>query len=221
MAAKKTSTKKDSRNEIVSAYMEHVLTEGNPKSVFSFCKHHKLEESEFYKHFGSIESLKKIIWADFYLHVESLLLANDEFSSYSSREKLLTFYFTFFEMLTANRSYVLYALNEEEHQGLKKLQQLSKLRSKIKDFGTELAENDNEGKQMKITKKPVAIVSEAVWVQFLFLLKFWLDDESAGFEKTDVAIEKSVNTVFDVFDNIPLENIIDLGKFLWKEKAKA
>lgn len=221
MAPKKHTTKKELRTEIVSAYMEYVLVEGNPKSVFSFCKHHKFEESEFYQHFGSLEVLKKTIWVDFYLHVESLLLANDEFSSYSSREKLLTFYFTFFEMLTANRSYALYALNEEEHQGLKKLQQLSKLRSKIKDFGTELVEQDNEGKQMKITKKPVSIVSEAVWVQFLLLLKFWMEDESPAFEKTDVAIEKSVNTVFDVFDNIPLENILDLGKFFWKEKVKA
>lgn len=220
MAAKKTTTPKEVRSQIVSAYMEHVLLEGNPKSVFSFCKHHKLEESDFYNHFGSIESLKKLIWVDFYLHVEELLLKNEEFSSYSSREKLLTFYFTFFEMLTANRSYVLYVLNEE-HQPLKSLQQLAKLRSKIKDFGTELVEQDNEGKQIKITKKPVSIVSEAVWVQFLFLLKFWKDDESPGFEKTDVAIEKSVNTVFDIFDNTPLENIIDLGKFLWKEKMNS
>ena len=33
-----------------------------------------------------------------------------------------------------------------------------------------------------------------------------------------MAIEKSVNTVFDVFDNTPLESIIDLGKFLWQNK---
>ena len=45
-----------------------------------------------------------------------------------------------------------------------------------------------------------------------------MDDNSAGFEKTDMAIEKSVNTVFDVFDNTPLDSIIDLGKFLWQNK---
>jgi len=218
MAGKKTAAKKDSRTTIISTYMEHVLVEGNPKSVFSFCKDHKLDETEFYQYFGSIPSLKKAIWVDFYLHVESLLLKNKEFSNYSSREKLLTFYYTFFEMLTANRSYVLFALNEERHS-LKNLQQLTKLRSKVKDFGVELVEEDNEGKQIKVTKKPAMIVSEAVWIQFLFLLKFWLDDESAGFEKTDVAIEKSVHTVFDVFDNTPLESILDFGKFLWKEKV--
>ena len=45
-----------------------------------------------------------------------------------------------------------------------------------------------------------------------------MNDDSPAFEKTDAAIEKSVNTAFDVFDNTPLESIIDLGKFLWKEQ---
>jgi translation initiation factor IF-3 len=45
-----------------------------------------------------------------------------------------------------------------------------------------------------------------------------MDDNSAQFESTDVAIEKSVNTVFDVFDNTPLERVVDFGKFLYKQK---
>jgi len=45
-----------------------------------------------------------------------------------------------------------------------------------------------------------------------------MSDESPSFEKTDVAIEKSVNTIFDLFDNTPLNNVLDFGKFLWKEK---
>ena len=45
-----------------------------------------------------------------------------------------------------------------------------------------------------------------------------MEDASAGFEKTDVVIEKSVNTIFDVFENTPLDSILDFGKFLYKEK---
>ena len=48
-------------------------------------------------------------------------------------------------------------------------------------------------------------------------MKFWLSDTSKGFEKTDAFIEKSVNVVFEVFDNTRLDTILDLGKFLWKE----
>ena len=50
-----------------------------------------------------------------------------------------------------------------------------------------------------------------------FLMKFWIEDTSEQFEKTDAAIEKSVNTAFDVFDNTPLDTLLDFGKFLWKE----
>jgi hypothetical protein len=47
-----------------------------------------------------------------------------------------------------------------------------------------------------------------------------MEDDSPGFEKTDMAIEKSVRTVFDLFDNTPIDSIVDFGKFLWKEKIK-
>jgi len=58
------------------------------------------------------------------------------------------------------------------------------------------------------------------WTQFLFTLKFWLEDTSIGFEKTDLFIEKSVNASFDLMNMTPLENIIDFGKFFFKEKIK-
>lgn len=218
MVAKAKSSKKEiTRDAVVAMYMEHVLLEGNPKSVFAFCKHHKITEADFYNHFGSLEGIKKLIWVDFYNHVETLLYKNKEFVNYTSREKLLSFYFTFFEMLTANRSYALWTVQEANNK-LESLKQLSDLRKKIVAFGKNLVENDNEDKKLKITKKPVSVVSEGVWLQFLFLLKFWMNDDSAMFEKTDVAIEKSVNTIFDVLDNTPLESIIDFGKFLWKEQ---
>ena len=61
------------------------------------------------------------------------------------------------------------------------------------------------------------VFAEGAWVQFLFVLKFWLNDHSKGFEKTDILIEKSVNTAFDLIDTKPVESLFDLGKFLWKE----
>ena len=81
-----------------------------------------------------------------------------------------------------------------------------------------MIEEDNKDKNLKLLQRNERIFSEATWLQTLFLLKFWLDDNSPNFEKTDIAIEKSVNTVFDVFDNTPLERVLDFGKFLFKEK---
>ena len=71
---------------------------------------------------------------------------------------------------------------------------------------------------MRSQKNPVSIFSEGAWMQLLFLLKYWMDDNSPKFERTDVAIEKSVNVIFDVFDSTPLESLLDFGKFLFKER---
>ena len=213
----KTKTKKITDNDVITMYMDYVLEhESMPKSVYRFCKQNSISETDFYGLFGSLETIPKRIWIKFYENTEELLGKNKEFDSFSNKDKMLTFFYSFFELLTLNRSYVLLALQQEKNP-FKNLQQLKGLRKHIKNFATALNEEANDGKPMNITKHNPSLFSEGAWLQFLFLLKFWKDDDSMGFEKTDIAIEKSVNTIFDVFDNTPLENIIDFGKFLYKE----
>ncbi|WP_394750445.1 TetR family transcriptional regulator C-terminal domain-containing protein [Spongiimicrobium salis] len=216
MTAKSTS-KKHTEDTIIALYMDDVLENGVlPKSVYKFCKNNAIEEQAFYAFFGSFEGLRKRIWMRLYENTEAVMEKNEEYASFSNREKLLTFFFSFFELLTLNRSYVLFAL-QESGSPLKGLTQLKELRNRLKEFATMLIEEANSTKTLKITKHNPKLFSEGVWLQFLFLLKFWMDDTSAGFEKTDLAIEKSVNTAFDLFDNTPLDSIIDFGKFLYKE----
>ena len=219
-STKKTTKKnKPSRADIISAYMDSVLThEEYPKSIYKFCKNNEMQESDFYAHFGSFEGLENAIWEDFYNLTMNLLHKSEDYGAYSNREKLLTFYYTFFEMLTANRSYVLMTLNRYE-QPLKNLEQLKGLRQNVKAYAKDLIRAENEDQNIKLLKRNETVFSEATWVQLLFLMKFWKDDNSADFEKTDMAIEKSVNTVFDVFDNTPLDSVIDLGKFLWQNRG--
>ena len=216
---KNTTTKKSlTRDKLIALYMDYVLeNEKTPKSVYKFCKENKLKEDEFYNFFGSFESLQKGIWERFFEHTMKILETSPEYQDFTNREKMLTFYYTFFEMLSANRSFVLFSLRQYESK-LKNLEQLKGLRKQVKHFAQGLIKEENETKNLKALKQSEAIFSEAAWIQLMFLLNFWMDDNSAKFESTDVAIEKSVNTVFDVFDNTPLERVIDFGKFLWKEK---
>ncbi len=204
---------------IISKYMAYVLDhDGFPKSVYKFCKETDIPEDVFYNFFGSIESLNKGIWNTFFTTTVNAMNKNKEYVEFSNRDKMLTFFYTFFEMLSLNRSYVLFAMKQYD-MPFKNINQLKGLRIHIKDFAAELIENDNESKHFKLAKNPIPVFSEGAWLQFLFLLNFWIGDESPAFEKTDVAIEKSVNTIFDLFDNTPLDNVLDFGKFLWKEKT--
>lgn len=217
--AKKTATKKEiTKNDIITAYMDYVLEhEKTPKSVYKFAKDNNMSEQEFYKFFGSFESLRKDIWNTFFTMTMDVSYKNEDYPSFSNREKMLTFFYTFFELLTLNRSYVLYALRENQSM-MGNMDQLKGLRKHVKDFAKELIMQRNEDKSNIILERSETIYSEGAWVQMVFLLKFWMDDDSAGFEKTDMAIEKSVNTIFDVFDNTPLDAVFDFGKFLWKER---
>lgn len=224
MTAKNSETKtnnpseKISSDKIISIYMETVLTEERfPTSVFKFCKNNNFTEAEFYSHFGSFDGIQKEIWNSFYTQTMDLIESDNAYENFENREKILTFYYTFFEILTLNRSYVLFVLREHRNM-MKNLSQLKGLRSNIKEFSSSLIREDNETKNLKVLKRSPQVFSEGAWLQTLFLLKYWMDDNSAGFENTDIAIEKSVRAIFDLFDNSPLESILDFGKFLWKEK---
>ena len=202
---------------IVSSFMDStLLNENYPMSVYNFCKKNDIEEKTFYKYFGSFDAVKKMIWQSFYDNAISLLEKDKDFRDSSPKEKLLSFYYTFFEILLLNRSYILFVLSKEE-KILNKISDLKTLRINFKAFATGLIEEGNTEKPSYLQHSP-KIFSEAAWVQLGFLLKFWVDDTSESFEKTDQAIEKSVQTAFDVFENTPLSTLIDFGKFLWKEK---
>ncbi|MFL2600524.1 MAG: TetR family transcriptional regulator C-terminal domain-containing protein [Flavobacteriaceae bacterium] len=215
--------KKKSKNikkKIFDEYSKLSLEEnGQLKSVYLFCKKTNIKESEFYEYFGSLNHVRDEIFSQFYKNTYELISNSKEFTTQSPKEKLLSFYFTFFEVLTLNRSYVLIELGEVG-SNIQKLSILRGLKSLFKDFTTNLIEQGNALKKSNFAKHPSKIFSEGAWIQLLFLVRFWIEDRSPGFEKTDIAIEKSVRSVFDLFDNTPLDSIIDFGKFLWEEKIK-
>lgn len=216
--ATKASRAKTSRDTLISKYMSYVLeNERSPRSIYKFCKENNVPEQDFYEHFGSVDGLKAAIWNSFYDNTQKLLEKNADYTSFTNKDKLLTFYFSFFELLALNRSYVLLAL-QEDSRPLKNLEQLRGIRNRFRKFTGELIEAGNSGKTFKINQRNPALFSEGAWLQFLFLIRFWLNDSSPAFEKTDLAIEKSVQTVFDLFENTPLDSILDFGKFLYKER---
>ena len=210
------------KTKLITQYTEQVLEhEAYPKSVYKFCKTAKIEEKDFYGVFSSLDVVRECVWEVFFTNAMQVLEKDKDFKMGSRREKLLSFYFIFFEVLLLNRSYVLFALKREMNI-MKDIVFLKKLRRHFKAFATDLIEEGNADKQSRWSQHPPKLFSEAAWAQLLFLMKFWIEDTSEQFEKTDAAIEKSVNTAFDVFDNTPLDTLLDFGKFLWKETfAKA
>jgi len=204
--------------EIITYYMSYILDHNKkPSSVYAFAKENKFEETTFYKYFGSFEAIEKAIFNTFFENSTNILEKSEEYQNFDARNKLLSFYFTFFENLTANRSYVVATLDSDKLD-LKKLEVLSSLKTSFTNYIDSLEIETIDLKQKNIAQIQQKSIKETAWIQLLITLKFWMNDTSASFEKTDIFIEKSVNTSFDLINATPLKSIIDLGKFLYKEK---
>jgi AcrR family transcriptional regulator len=219
--SKKSKTKADanhSKEQLVRLFREHLLTNGKiPVSVFSFTKEGGMKEQDFYTHFGSFEALERSIWKSYITTVNDRLVADETYNTYSVREKILAFYFTLAETLKADRSLAVHYLS--------KLKTPGPTPGFMKDFKAAFEEWINavllEGKQTgEIAMRPYLDRKYDVifWLHLLFILQFWVKDDTANFEKTDIAIEKSVNLAFDLLGKGFLDNAFDFGKFLYQSR---
>jgi AcrR family transcriptional regulator len=222
-----TSRKANKKGAIIApetriqiAYMDYLLNRGErPASVFKFCLDLGIKEEDFYSHFGSFEGLERQIWKGFIERSVLRLKTDEAYLTFSVREKLLAFYFTFFEDMKSNRSFALLQL--ANHNRLELVPGFLKDFKSVYESHIEnlLAEGKASG---EIPKRPYLDNSypRLFWMHLAFLLVFWKDDNSAGFEQTDAAVEKSVNLAFDLIGKGAIDAAFDFAKFLYQTKVK-
>lgn len=201
------------KEKILNSYIDHLLIEGvSPVSVYKLCKKLKIEETDFYNNFGSFDQVENYFW--------ELLLKNtvdtcnaDSDDSYNAQHSLLTFYYTLFENLKLNRSYLLLLNSSKRSQ----LELDVKLRKVFLTQFEQLAQKLNSPISKLSKKVGEKLSTEVLWMHFIAIFHFWLNDTSPSFEKTDALIEKSVRAGIDLTENVPTESLFDLGKFVFKE----
>uniref|UniRef100_UPI004047607F TetR family transcriptional regulator C-terminal domain-containing protein n=1 Tax=Polaribacter sp. TaxID=1920175 RepID=UPI004047607F len=204
--------------QLVTKYIDSLLETGKqPSSIYVFSKSFEIDEADFYAFFSSFEQLEKRIFKMFFENALTVLEKNDDYKTYEAKNKLLSLYFTYIEILTQNRSYVIQALNTDKN-GLQNLKKLDSLKKIFGLFIDELQIEKIDFNQEKIEKFQNKAIKNVFWAQFLILIKFWIDDTSSSFEKTDIFIEKNVQASFDLIQTQPLKSLLDLGKFFLKEK---
>jgi hypothetical protein len=216
-ANKPENAEKDLQAIITDAYIDFYLNKGKkPASVYEFTSRLKIEEKDFYQFFGSFEGLEKSLWSGFINTTLETLSASGEYESYPVKEKLLSFYYTLAEVLKSKRSFIL--LSTEKEAELLKNHTLSKARETFQAYVSGLMEEGMESSE--IVKRPYITerYPELLWLQLLFVLRFWIKDESAGFEKTDAAIEKAVKVSFDLMGPGAVDSLIDMARFLYHNR---
>jgi AcrR family transcriptional regulator len=206
------------KETILEKYKVFELTNGRaPHSVFEFCQANKANEGDFYQHFSSLTQLKRAILENMMQETIAVLDNDEAYAEYSAREKALALFYTLIEVLKGNRSYLQY-----------KYQDLHQVKSNYKDWedffrlfdarmeGIMLEAKQNE----EVIERPLIgkYYGSSFKLTFTYVFRVWLNDDSKNFERTDAAIEKSVNLAFELFSQGPLDSILDFGRFAVKTK---
>lgn len=217
---KKASKKANEQVNIQAAYMDYVLQNGKqPLTIYKFCIDLGIKEDEFYKQFASFDALEKNAWKELMDRTIASLEADSNFKTFDTREKFLAFYFTHVEILNSSRSFILFQLkNHNRFDILPNFIKSYKLR--FEEFAKAiLAEGKSTG---QIAERPYLdkLYPQFFWTHLTLLLMFWKDDDTPGFEKTDVFIEKSVNLAFSLVGKGALDSAFDFAKFLYQSKIK-
>jgi AcrR family transcriptional regulator len=221
-ATKKNPSRKSGgqtlNEKIRIAYKTYLLTHGKqPPSVFKFCVDLGITEDEFYRNFPSLEGVDRSLWKGFIDQTTNRLQADETFAAFTSREKILAFYFTLLEELKTDRSLVLFFLN-----GVRRLEltpgYLKSFKPAFETFFVAILAEGKERGEVAIRPYLDKQYPKLFWMHLGFILVFWKEDDSKGFEKTDAAVEKSVNLAFDLIGNGALDTAIDFGKFLYQNR---
>ena len=201
---------------IQKAYIDFVLKEGaQPASVNIFVKKNKMAEEDFYRFFGSFEAAEQNIWTGFAVKTIIEIKAQEVWSQYTAREKALSYFYSFFELLKMSRSFVVYSV-EKQPKNFSSLHIFEGIKAVFENFCNDLIVEGIESNEISERKFFTNRYKDALWVQLVFVLNLWINDNAAGYEKTNEAIEKGINVTFDLFQRSPIDNLFEYGRFLVK-----
>jgi hypothetical protein len=134
------------------------------------------------------------------------------------REKLLALFFTWVEVLKPKRSFVVYAISNIGKKSMEQIPAWLAFKKIYLAHAEELVEEGLASGELQARPMISDRYAEALWVQFLFVTKFWAYDTSPGFEQTDTAIEKGVRLAFDLLSQNFLDSAADFAKYVWQNK---
>ena len=196
------------------AYKDLSVADGRfPLSFKLVAEKASLSAEEFSQHYKGLGALAEDIWVEYLRDTLAAVEASPEFAAYSVREKLLAIYFTLFEVLGSERPFVaLYA----SKLGVWNYSPDFMVRFKeiwLKLVADLVAEGTASG---EIAERMIMSgeYSGWHWPQLMYLLNQWVSDETEGYQRTDKAVEKSVNLGFDIMGRNVLDSAFDFLKFV-------
>lgn len=204
----------EDQHTIIEKYKKFRTENPQAQGLHEFLQNSRIEASHFFHNFGSLRALEKLTHQSTVERAIQRLHEDEQYLSYSGREKMLAFCFTWFDELVETRLYLL-MLHETCAETCRFSSDISSsIRTYLKEI---LSEAEAKGEVplrlfLNNTYPQVGLVA------IKFLLEVWLRDTSPKFSRTDKAVEKTVNLYFDLICRGPIESVLEFSRFLLELK---
>ncbi len=173
----------------------------------------------FKENFGDVDSMEKEVFHTLFAYTLKMLALESSGEDVDAAERLLSFYYTLFEVFNANREYILLRF-QSPLTGLKSLHRLDTFKQGFTSFLADINQYEPALPLPGIKMVQEKAFTEAGWLQFLSVFQFWLNDQSPDQERTDALIEKSLLVGLDVLKLQQAErHVVDWAKF-WLSKEQ-
>lgn len=164
--------------------------------------------SEIYSLFPNKNAILKFYYPSLIVRYQAMISEIDDFDSYSISEKLSNFAFTLFDMMDERREFVEDTFEKYVWTCSSKSEFQKLIKSLFKDFFT------SDG---KIATSAGFFMGDLFYsslkTQFLFLIKFWLDDNSEGRERTFALTDKITGFIEELVYSKIVDKGFDLAKY--------
>lgn len=204
------------KEKIQQAYLSYVEDNNQrPPSVLLFAKSIKLKEADFYKEYGSWETLEADLFLGFMTDSIEALQGSKEFELFSSRERMISFFYTWVGKMQEHRSFIRF-VHEQDPLPCIGQNYLKNAKSSFISFSRKVIKEGIEKDEIADRWLVTRSYRNILWGQANAVFNFWLGDGSANFERTDAYIEKSGNFFFDLVQPNALDSGFDFAKFLFR-----
>lgn len=180
---------------------------------------------------GPFHKIERIIVKNLFLETLDVLHGDEIYTTYNTREKLLALYYTWFQTLYPVRDFILYlwatyykpwplnyTLNGSNFTPkLESPLYFDEIYDPFTNYLEVLIENGMDQGEIAGRFGFKAFYKSILWQQTIFLFNFWMTDTSEQFEKTDAAVEKSINFTVDVMQPNLFDTGIDWIKFILQD----
>jgi hypothetical protein len=203
------------RDRLLQAYIDHVLEEGKPPaSVFKFCRSLEVPEKDFYQLLSSFPALEGQVWASWIDQTTAAISASPEWAGFNARQRLLTFFFAFFERAVEHRSFLLARFPCPKQRLTGEAASIAGLKRRFEAFTESTLQHGVETGEIASRGPLNRLYAPALTELVLGAIEFHIRDDSAGFERTDAFVEKTTLLAFDLLHRSVLESAVDLVRFV-------